>query len=193
MFNPRITALIAATAAAGFAGATIAGAADPTASTPSASSSQRGPAGGPGGGKCADLAAIATTLGVTEAKLRAAVEAARPEKPANWRDRGAAMAADIAKALGERTADVQAVLAANRPAGRGPRGGGDHTALVAALAKRFSISEAKAQAAVDAAHEAHEAKHEQREDAMFAAIAKALGKDAAAVEQAFEANRPPRP
>ena len=35
--------------------------------------------------------------------------------------------------------------------------------------------------------------HEARETALYAAVAKALGKDAAAVRDAFEANEPTRP
>ena len=49
------------------------------------------------------------------------------------------------------------------------------------------------QAALDAVEKAHEADHAARESAMYAAIANALGKDAAAVQKAFEANRPARP
>lgn len=236
----QLVAVLASTAAAGFGGAVIAGAADsangttPKSTTPS----QYGPGGhggfgrghgGPGRGAFgADLAAIAKTLGVTEAKLKSALEAARPGKPSGTKDRrGAEIAAALAKELGERTADVQSVLEGLRPTGMrgakpsgttpdrptgttpggGPRGGhrghgggpggpgfkGDDTALVAALAKKFSISTAKAQAAVDAVRKAHQSDHEAKADERYAAIAKALGKSADDVEKAFEANRPKPP
>ena len=147
--------------------------------------------GGPGGkgrGMRMDLAAVAKTLGVSEADLQKAVQAARPQPPANGNppQRGD-LATAIAKELGVATAEVQAVLDANRPSHH------DDTALVAALVKTFSVTEAKAQAALDAVRKAHEADHEARETAMYAAIAKELGKDADAVKKAFEANRPARP
>ena len=72
--------------------------------------------GGRGGGHL-DTAALAKSLGVTEAKLQAALDATRPAKGDRGDKRGE-MAAAIAKALGESTADVQAVLDANRPAPR---------------------------------------------------------------------------
>ena len=84
-----------------------------------------------------DLATVAKTLGVSEADLQKAVQAARPQPPAN-----------------------------GNPPQRGD---------------------------LDAAEKAHRADHEAREAAMYAAIAKALGKDADAVKKAFEANRPARP
>jgi hypothetical protein len=75
--------------------------------------------GGPGGrGMHADLAAVAKDLGVTEAKLRSAVEAARPQKPANGTrpDRDADVAAAVAKALGKDADAVRKAFEANRPA-----------------------------------------------------------------------------
>lgn len=262
----KVTALVAATAAAGFSGATIAGAADSSSPSSASTSANRGPGaaetaltgatkekveaaalakvkgtvvrtetddggayeshirrsdgtevvvevgndfqvtsvedapagghggpGGRGGGMHADLAAIAKTLAVTEAKLRSAVDAARPDRPASGTrpDRGAELTTAIAKSLGEKTADVQAVLDATRQAGG--RGRGDESALVSALAAKFSVSQQKAQAAVDAAEKAHAAEHSARETELYAAVAKALGKDADAVQRAFEANRPARP
>jgi len=144
--------------------------------------------GGRGRGMRMDLAAVAKALGVSEADLQKAVQAARPQPPANGdppqrRD----FAAAIAKELGVATADVQAVLDANRPSR------GDDTALVAALVKKVSVTESKAQAALDAVKKAYEANHQARETAMYAAIAKALGKDPDAVRKAFEANRPAKP
>ena len=270
--SPKLTAIIAATAAAGVSGAAIAGAADRTSSSSTsttASAANQRPTGGPGAGETrltgetkekveaaalakvqgtvvrtetdgggvyeshirksdgtevevkvdkdfavtsieearpgghggprgwmhADLAAVAKAIGVTEAKLRSVVEAARPDRSANGAkpDRDA-FAAAIAKSLGQTTADVEAVLDATRQAGGGRHGRGDQSQLVSALASKFSVSQEKAQAAVDAAQKAHEAEHQEREAAMYAAIAKALSKDADAVQKAFEANRPsPKP
>jgi hypothetical protein len=59
--------------------------------------------------------------------------------------------------------------------------------------KKFSVTQQKAQAAVDAARKADDAEHTARETAMYAAVAKTLGKDAGAVQKAFEANRPAPP
>ena len=156
--------------------------------------------GGPGGhgGPHADLATVAKALDVNEAALQSALEAARPDRSAGPRDPGAERAAALAKSLGESTADVRAVLDSvhgagdHGPRGRGP-GGHDDTALVAALVKTFSVSQSKAQAAVDAAEKADRAEHTARERAMYAAVAKALGKDTAAVQKAFEAGRPAVP
>ncbi|MDO8189076.1 hypothetical protein Q5424_25655 [Conexibacter sp. JD483] len=213
-FPTRTVAVIAATAAAGLSGAVIAGAATSGSASSGASTQQRthdgrGP-GGPGGhrhGPHADLTQVSAALGVSEAKLRAALDAARPDRGA--RD---GFAAAIAAQLGASSADVQSVLDANRPDrgddatgdrdGDGPRGDHrdgarpDDSALAAALAKKLSITQAKAQAALDAVHTAHDADSGDRagrdgdRSDFYAAVAKALGKDAAAVKQAFEANQP---
>jgi hypothetical protein len=144
------------------------------------------------GGPRADLAAVASKLGVTEAKLEDALQAAR--SAATPRDREN-HAAELAKALGVETSKVQEILDANRPqrGQGGPRGAGrDDAALVSALAKGLSKSEADVRAALEKVRQAHEADHEARETALYAAIAKALGKDAADVKAAFEAARPAR-
>lgn len=239
--NSTIATLLVSTAAAGLSGAVIAGAADSSKSSSSSNTSaattpangypggpggHRGP-GGPGrGGFGAEAAAVAKALGVTEAELKKAVEAARPAKDSGTSrpdkaDRLEETAAALAKELGESTADVQAVIESLRPAAgtrpdrgdqpsgttppAGDRGGRGHggpgrggfarneAALVTALAKKFSISEAKAQAAVDAVQKAHEAEHAAREEAFYAAVAKSLGKSADDVQKAFEAARPAKP
>lgn len=155
----------------------------------------RGP-GGRGHGPRMDTAALAKTLGVTETKLRAALDAVRPAK-GERSARGADRAAAIAKALGVTQAQVQDVLDANRPE-RGtarptPGAKPDRSALVAALAKAFDVSTAKATAAVEAAEKAHRAEHESRDRELAAALAKELGLDAAKVQAALEAARPQRP
>ncbi|MEV4422714.1 hypothetical protein AB0L40_22470 [Patulibacter sp. NPDC049589] len=141
-----------------------------------------GHGGGKGGfGRGVDTAALAKTLGVTEAKLQAALEATHGTKDATKGDR----AATIAKALDASTTDVQAVLdAQNGGGGRGGHGGGgDNSALVTALAKKTGKSEAdvtKALAAIQTA----------RKDAEATALAKELGIDAAKVKTALAAAKP---
>jgi hypothetical protein len=164
-----------------------------------------GPAGGPGGrghggpgGTHIDTAALAKTLGVTEAKLQAALDATRPtDANGNRDDKQTEWTAAIAKALGQSTADVQAVLDANRPAP--PAAGSttpqqrpaksDDSALAKALAAKFGISQDKAQAALDAAH----GDQGDRGDELAAALAKELGLDTAKVTSAVEAQQPARP
>jgi hypothetical protein len=129
-----------------------------------------------------DTAALAKTLGVTEAQLTAALDKVKPTKD----DKHDGRAAAIAKALGQSEADVQAVLDANRPdksAGRGPH---DDTALAKALAAKFNVTQDKAQAALDAAHGDRGA----RDTALATALAKALDLDAAKVKAALDAQHP---
>jgi hypothetical protein len=155
----------------------------------------RGGRGGPGGrhgGRGMDTATLAKALGVTEARLTAALQAVRPAKDAARGDRHADEIAAIARSLGESDAAVKAVFdAVHDQGGRGPRG--DDAALVAALVKQFSVTQAKAQAAVDAAEAAHRAGHEDRHAAMAAALAKELGLGTAKVQAALDAVRPARP
>jgi hypothetical protein len=142
----------------------------------------RGPHGPPGGHHRQELAALARELGVSRAKLRAALDAVgagdRPDK----RD----LAADLAEALGVEQSAVEEILEANRPDGRrGPGGPGD---IVEALAGGLNIDEAKVEDAL-------ERLHEQRHDAFAAALAEELGLDAADVEEALDWFHPgpPRP
>lgn len=255
-----IATLLVSTAAAGLAGAVIAGAKDSTTATTSGTTPQSttpqgyGHRGGPGGtggfgghrghggpgrggfGFGAEAAAVAKSLGVTEAELKKAVEAARPDKPKDadkTKGKDARIdeaAAALAKELGESTADVKSVIEslkpaagdhpkrgerpptgttppkgdkptgttppAGRPGPGGPGRGGfffNDDALVSALAKKFSISEDKAQAAVDAVRKASEAERDAKQDEFFAAVGKSLGKSADDVKKAFEAARPTPP
>lgn len=238
-----VATLLVSTAAAGLCGAVIAGAKDSSSTSTSTSTvaattpnGYPGPGGGPGGhhghggpGRGAfgtAAATVAKSLGVTEAELKKAVEAARPGKTdADKKDRTDRLdehAAALAKELGESTADVKSVIESLRPAAgarpqrgdqpsgttptpppageRGGRGHGGHggfghheAALVTALAKKFSISEDKAQAAVDAVQKAHEAERDAKQDEFYAAVAKSLGKSTADVKKAFEAARPTPP
>ena len=141
----------------------------------------RGPHGPPGMHHRRELRALARELGVSRAKLRAALDAVgagdRPDK--------GSLTADLAEALGVEESAVEEILEANGPRGRhgGPGGPGD---LVEALAGGLNIDEAKVEGAL-------ETLHEQRHDAFAAAIAEELGLDAADVEAALEAIRPGPP
>lgn len=195
--NKHRTAVVASAAILSLGGGTLAAAATSGSGTSTdgagdtaQTQSERGKRGGPRG----DISGLASSLGVTEAKLRAAFAATRPAR-GDRADRAAAMAAAIAKELGESQSDVAAVLEANRPErpadGQRPRRGArpDGSKLVAALASKFGISEAKAESALKAVHEAA---REARHSAKAAALAEELGLDAAKVEAALEANRPAR-
>jgi hypothetical protein len=143
-----------------------------------------GPGGhGHGGRGHVDAAALAKALGVTEAKLTAALDATRP----TVKDKGDdGRAAAIAKALGQSESDVQAVLDANRPDRGAGKDGGDRDALAKALAAKFGIAQSKAQSALDAIRD-------DRETAFATALAKELGLDAAKVKTALDAQHPNHP
>ena len=153
----------------------------------------------------ARVAELAKALGVEASKVREILEANRPARP----DRGERPRPP----KGERRAPKDGE---RPPAGRGPGGPGfgpggrgpggpgfgpggpggprgDDSKLVAALAKGLSLSEAKVKAALEELRAAHEKEHDARRTAFYAAVAKTLGKDAAAVQKAFEAERPKAP
>ena len=146
----------------------------------------------------AAVTAIAETLGVSAADLKAALEAHRPQRPSGGQRPGPRrLAADIAEALGVDTAQVTPILEAYRPSkpqgrpGRGvPPARPDHTALIAALADGLDIDQSTVQAAFDKLESDREAEHETRHQALYAAVAEALGKTTAEVQAAFEENRP---
>ncbi len=206
----KVTAAVSAVAVLGAGGLTAAQAATSSATKDSTSSSAR-PGAKRGGGpmSTAQLAAIAKTLGVTSAQLKAALDATKPAKPAGAKpDRGDGMATELATALGVDVAKVKTILDANRPAkpaagtrpakpaaGTRPAKGArpDQSKLIAALATGLGIDEATVKAAFDKIDAAHQADHAARDDAKFAAIAKELGLSTAAVKAAFEANRPAKP
>lgn len=144
----------------------------------------RGP-GGPGGpGGIGDTAQIAKALGVTEEKLRSALEATGRADDRQKDDPTAA----IAKALGVSKSDVAAVFDAQRDGsgrdgGRHGRGLRDRSALVTALAKKTGKSE-------DAVEQALDGLRTAREDARARALADKLGIDAAKVRAALEDAKP---
>jgi hypothetical protein len=195
----KITATVSAVALLGAGGLSAAQAAT-TSKDSTTSSAARAHGKRPGGPMSrAQLAAIAKTLGVTSAQLKAALDASRPANPSGTRpDPGAEMATALASALNVDVADVKAILDANRPprpaAGTKPSGARparpDQSKLVAALASGLNIDAATVKAALDKIEAAHEAEHATREAAMYAAVAKELGLSTDAVKAAFEANRP---
>jgi hypothetical protein len=149
----------------------------------------------------ATLAKIASTLSVSTAQLKAAMDANRPANPADGA-RGAGMASELAAALGVDATKVSEILVANRPA-RSARGTGgarpargakaSQTKLIAALASGLNLDTATVKAAYTKIEAAHRAEHSAREAVMYAAIAQDLGLSTAAVKAAFEANRPAKP
>lgn len=194
----KITAAVSTVALAGAGGLGIAQSA--TAAKDSSSRSAR-PGPGPRGGgpmSSARLAAIAKTLGVTSAQLKAALDAARPAPPTGTRP---SLAADLASALDVDVAKVREILDANRPArpaagerrARGARPQPDRSKLVAALASGLGIDAATVAAAFDEIEAAHKAARAAREQALYEAVATQLGLTADAVKGAFEANRPAKP
>jgi hypothetical protein len=194
----KIVAVLSASALLGGAGITVADAAKSSPSTGAARSARpgdrhRGPI------PSAALAKIADALGVSAADLRAALEANRPARPADGPG-ARRFAADLAMALGVDASAVKAILEANRPArpasppppGSAP-GRPDRSGLIAALASGLKLDTATVTAALDKLGAAHRDDHQARETAMFAALAKSLGKTADEVRAAFEANRPAGP
>jgi hypothetical protein len=185
----KLAALLSATALIGGVG--IATAAD----------GGNGNGGKRGGPPKVAIAKIATALGVTNAELKSALEAGKPERPAKGERPGPeAFAADIAEALGVEASAVTPILEANKPArpttkpkkgSRPPRP--DHTALIAALAEGLSIDQSTVEAAFTELEADHKAEHDARHTAMYTAVAEALGKTVAEVQAAFEANRPAKP
>lgn len=141
-----------------------------------------------------DLSALATKLGVTQAQLKAALDATRPTGKPPTGDRGAGLASDLAAALGVSVSKVTPILDANRPAKPASRPAAgtkpDSTALVSALASGLGIDKATVQAALDKLDAGHKADHTAREAAMAAALAKQLNLDTATVQSALTALRP---
>ncbi|MDP1849328.1 MAG: hypothetical protein Q8K79_16170 [Solirubrobacteraceae bacterium] len=195
----KTTALVAAAALLGGGGLGAAQAATGDGARPDRSvrSAQGGPM------NSASLAKIASTLGVTAAQLRAALEANRPAKPARAARGADGMASELAAALGVDVADVQEILAANRPAkpARGTQGARraargakpSNTKLIAALASGLNLDAATVRAAFTKIEADHRAAHAAREAATYAAVAQQLGLETAAVKAAFAASRPAKP
>ena len=189
----KITAVVSSAALLGTAGIGVANAATSTDGSSSSTSSQTRPEGPRGGGHrltTAQLQSIASKLGVSTAKLQAAIEANRPARPTGEQrgDRGAGRAADIAGALDADAAKVAEILEANRPARPA-----DGTKLAAALASGLGLEQSAVESALDKLDAEHRAEREARDTARAAAIAKALGLETADVQAAFEAVEPAKP
>lgn len=188
----KLTATVSAAALLGAGGVGAAQAASGTSDRPA------GPRGGHHALSTTQLQTIASKLGVTTAQLQTAIDANQPSRPDGRR--GEDMAATLAAALGVETAKVQTILDANRPAQRPARpargakpGKPDNSKLVSVLATGLNLDEATVKAALAKLEADRKTAHETQEDARYAAIATALGVDAANVEAAFEAVRPARP
>jgi len=109
----KVAVFVGAAALAGGVGVGVAAQGNDTASSQAAMPQRAGAPGGPGG---MDVSALAQKLGVSTAKLQAALEAARPSgDPRDGHGGADALAAAIAKQLGLPTAKVQEALEASRP------------------------------------------------------------------------------
>lgn len=167
-------------------GSAVAGTATTTAAQTTAAATQpihagRGPGGGPG--RAAFLADAAKRLGVTEAKLEAALEDLRPER----KDRDG-HAADLARILELDEAKVRAALEKVRPE-RGPRGHGPD-GLIAELAQDLKLDEAKVRAAVEKVKpERPQPGQRPDRDAFLTALAKELGVEVAKVRESLADHR----
>ena len=193
----KFTALIASTAM--LAGAGIGVAQAQTDARPS--NTKQGKQHHERGMSAAQLEALAEKLGVSVDKLKTALAAVRPDRPAAGdRPERGNLAADLASALGVETAKVQEILDANRPerpAQRPARGTKppkpDHSKLIAALATGLGIDEATVKAAFAKLDAARKAEHDARHAAFAAALAKQLGLTTEQVQAALDATRPAKP
>ena len=206
--------LLAATA---FSGVAIASSGSSTPTTPTGTTPHGpggggpgGPGGGPGrggpggrdGAGPVNVTALATKLGVTADKLKAALKAVQSSqtKPARPDE-----AATIATALGVDESAVQKILDASRPSrpAQGtkpttpttppttPAAGTDpQAALVTALATGLGKDEASVKAALDTVHTAQQTAQKARQAAFVAALAAQLGLSSTTVQAALDATRP---
>jgi hypothetical protein len=144
------------------------------------------------GPSTADLQTLADKLGVSVAKLKAALEATRPTKPSSD-----PFVAALAKELNVSADKIKAALDASRPArpaaGSTPPARGskpDSSALAAALADKLGLDQATVKAALDKVAAARKADETARRTAMAAALAKQLGLDPATVQSALSSWHP---
>lgn len=180
------TAILVPTALVGVGSAATA----QTSTTTASAMQQHGP-GGPEGRRGPDIAKLAAKLGVTEAQLKAALDATGPADKGQRGDRGARFAKDIAGALGVSSDKVQAILEANRPAERpAPDTKPDMSGLVNALSSGLGIDSSTVKAALTKLQATHKAQHDARETTMATALAKQLNLDVAKVKQALAELRP---
>ncbi len=161
-----------------------------------AGANQSSPTASPRGPSTADLQTLADKLGVSVAKLKAALEATRPAKPTT-RPSSDPFVAALAKELNVSAAKLKAALDATRPArpaaGSKPPARGtkpDSTAMAAALAKELGLDQTTVKAALDKVRAAHQADETARRTAQAAALAQELGLDQATVQSALSSWHP---
>ena len=126
------------------------------------------------------LEELADALGVTEAKLRAAIGTVKPDRG----ERHDELAAALAKELGVSAAKVRDAFEKLHDQGR--PGPGDREDRKADLAKALGVSEAKLEQAFQNLRGDFRGKREERKDDRGADLAKALGISQAKVDAAFE-------
>jgi hypothetical protein len=115
----KLAVFLGAAAMLGGAGCGSAASGDTQSSSAAPSQSQSRRPGGPG---APDLSALASRLGVSEARLQQAMQAARPGAGSSAPSSPDAMASALARQLGLTTAKVQAALKALMPQGGPPQG-----------------------------------------------------------------------
>src|SRR5215218_2870088 len=143
--------------------------------------SARQPAAGPRG-PGHDLSDAAARLGVTEAKLRAALEDLRPDRRD---DRHADLAAALAKELGLSTAKVQTALEkqhGERKLDRDDRRADRRDEFAQALARKLGVAESKVRSALEATRP--DGRRGGRPD--LGVLATAIGVSQAKLTTAFE-------
>ena len=152
------------------------------------------PAGRPGGPGPRDLSDIAAKLGVTEAKLRAALEDLRPDRGGKGEVRKEALAKALATELGLDEAKVTAALEkfrGDRKVVRRERRGDRIQRFDDALAAKLGVDKAKVRAAFDALRPG---KNRRADKPALADLAKQIGVSEAKLRAALADLRPgPRP
>lgn len=179
----KLTAVIAGSAvlaSAAYGVGTQVGGGNATAANSSGSSSSTADRPGPGR---PDLSGLADQLGVSEAKLRAALQDLRADRPARGK-RGGDIAAALAKELDVSEAKVQGILDDLRPSG-GRRPG--KARFARALAKELGISTAKVRSALA------DSKGDRRGPPALDDLAEKLGVTEAKLRSALDAVRPKAP
>ena len=160
------------------------------------SSAQSGEARGPRGDHLADLA---ERLGVSESKLRSALEELRPGRGDG--PRRDSFLAPLAEELGVSTSKLEDALreargsrgegrpGGDRRPGHGPRGHrpgrGDSATFVRRLAAALDMEQSKVRAALEKVREAHEKEHEERHEQFVKDLAEKLGISESKVREVF--------
>ena len=152
-----------------------------TAASKSNSSSSDNRRGGPG---ARDLSGLAETLGVSEAKLKAALEDLRGDRPARRKDD---LAAALAKELDVSEAKVQDVLESTRPARPRVDRRVVHRRFAAALAKELGIEVSKVRSVLE---DAKQDRGDRRGPPALDGLADELGVSEARLRSALDATRP---